>query len=257
MANRSGSFINLPISDERKEKIFGWFVRAFRYQKWIKDIDIDFQKPWWYIFWQVKIFTLAIILNFIIVESLKSGAPLLITFVLNTGDINNFYYLVIGLISYAILIGLLFYFDPLMQLTLVNSLRSSAAKFFLQVDPISHSTRSSGTVVSKTERAASSLVDFYYNLVSILGGLIAILVSTVAFWNYGWLYGLVALVSFFVTIVLMVGGVMIKTDLTFDITVKKDDKFKATTLETLQQSGYIRSLFATDKQMQNIKRQGI
>jgi hypothetical protein len=29
MANRSGSFIKLPLSDKEKEKIFGWFVRDF------------------------------------------------------------------------------------------------------------------------------------------------------------------------------------------------------------------------------------
>jgi ABC-type multidrug transport system fused ATPase/permease subunit len=255
MARRSGSFVTLPISDERKEQVFEWFVRLFRYRFWIRDIRIDFDKPWWYIFWQVKLFSVAIFTNFFIVEVLRSSAPLLITFVLNASDLTVFYWLVGGLCAYAILIGLLFYFDPLMQLTLVNSLRTSASRFFLTVDPIAHSTRSSGTIVSKTERAANSFVEVYYNSITILGGLVAIVISTGALWSYGWSYGLVALLSFVMVVVIMVGGIMLKTDLTFDQVVEKDDKLKATSLEALQQSSYIRSMFATDRQVTDIVKQ--
>jgi hypothetical protein len=247
----------LPFTDKTKGEIFRGFVKWSGYHKWAFNLDVDFNKHWINVFWKTRLFSFIALLDFILVETLKISTPLLIAFVINSGRIINFYYFIIGLLVHIFFIQITFYFAPLSEMTITNGLRSSVSKYFLKTDPINHSTRSSGTIISKTEKMISGFVDLYYNLVNVIGIFIAILISSISLWLFEPFYGIMAFISFCLIIFIMVLGVAYRTELTFKETTKVDDKFKSLTLESLQQTVYIRSLFASEKQLSDISRYGL
>jgi ABC-type multidrug transport system fused ATPase/permease subunit len=134
------------------------------------------------------------------------------------------------------------------QLSIIYSVYTSAYAWFLQADPIYHTKRSTGKILSNIERAArayEALFDaFAFELIGIFVGAVTVTVSALF---YNKMVGLLVLIfllvlgSLIITLFLTIMGPKEKEFL------KADDKLRAFSVEKLSQASIIRASFATNE----------
>jgi ABC-type transport system involved in Fe-S cluster assembly fused permease/ATPase subunit len=143
------------------------------------------------------------------------------------------------------------YVNSWYQTQLIHSVGYWAVRFFLTVDPITHSTRSSGKIIAKVNRGSESyetfLDIFSFDVWQTMVGMIT---AVVVIGRYNLMLGVIAFVSLF-TVALL--SIVIKTSM-INITaprwIKVEDTLKASNVETLQEVFHIRSSFASEEQDQ-------
>ena len=123
-------------------------------------IDIDFAKPWWSLLSKIKVKVL-----FLCVVGSVNGIfwivlPILVVKSLESGNFNNFIYLIAARIAVLLLSLIPYRYEPEVFMQVHWSIFTSATKFFLTVDPVKHSIRSTGTIISKVQRGKDSYADF-------------------------------------------------------------------------------------------------
>ena len=127
--------------------------------------------------------------------------------------------------------------------------------FFLTTDPIHHSTKSSGKILAKVNRGSDSyenVLDILtFDMLSVAINALTVIVSLFAF---GWQFGLATLIFVGLTATFNVVTQIIRTQTFEPKVIEKDDKVKAVSVETLQQTPFIRSIFATPEQDQKIRK---
>lgn len=136
-----------------------------------------------------------------------------------------------------------------------GSLLISANKFLLTTDPINHTFRSSGQIISKIEKSIASLKDFFFIIIDDFVPVITSLITlVVTFLSVDKFLGLVCL-----TFITSIGGFNIfmafyngKT--LKPLMMKTEDNVAKTYTEGLMSINYIRSTFATDNFFNLIKR---
>jgi ABC-type multidrug transport system fused ATPase/permease subunit len=127
-------------------------------------------------------------------------------------------------------------------------------RYFLTVDPIFHTTKSSGQIISKIGRGSNDFIDL---MLSILGSIIPVvtgfvtIIITLAKYNLE--LGVVSLVAFIsISIVNGVMGIAGAKSFKKQV-IKVQDKVSSVVVENLQQNALIRSTFATTEQDQKNK----
>jgi ABC-type multidrug transport system fused ATPase/permease subunit len=132
---------------------------------------------------------------------------------------------------------------------------TSGYQYFLTVDPISHSTRSSGQIISKINRASNA----YYKIMDlviyeILPVIIALVVTLAFIFSYSLTIGLVIFVIITVAIIINTAGFNIKNQFAKRKRIDSQDKADVINIESMQQATYIRSTFNTLNQIENIEK---
>jgi ABC-type multidrug transport system fused ATPase/permease subunit len=132
------------------------------------------------------------------------------------------------------------------------SVSYNAHRFFLSVDPVAHTTRSSGKIIAKIVRASESLEDFIDIFTfEILRAVVRFATVVVIFFGYNLTLGIVSSVSFFFLMLFSIVNKLLVTESFEKYRIKDDDEMKAANLENLQSIQLIRSSFASIEQ--NIK----
>lgn len=219
---------------------------------------IDFDKPWWYIFWQKKVYLLPAFIIEVLYSAIRVVFPLIISYSFE----NNLYQLLVWFIIFRILLGfvawLVYKGWVIFIENLPVSLRYSANRFFLTTDPINHSTRNSGQIVSKISRAEGASVqlvtDTSWDAIDLVVSLFA---TIVGFYLVDFKIGSVLAIGFFSLILFSVVDNNFRTSIYQVKRIPVEDGVKSIELENLQQSAYIRSLFATRSQLKKIKDRGL
>ncbi len=130
-----------------------------------------------------------------------------------------------------------------------NNIVHAANSYFLKVDPIYHTTKNSGQIISKIERATTAYLDFDIGLVfNILPNIIGILVGSLSLFYYNLQLGLLGLFS---SLLILSTSIYLRVfnNIVFrDKVIAIEDQSKSLTVENLNQMIFIRSAFATIEQ---------
>jgi ATP-binding cassette, subfamily B, bacterial len=214
----------------------------------IKIFNINFEKPWWSIITQQKFLLYSTIIGEIIYSSFKPLVFILFGFVITQKKLSYFIYLfalwaIIYVIAFLCKIAASF-----LKTQCIHSIYFNAHKWFLQVDPIAHANRSSGTILSKIERAARSYEDFneaiFVDIIQVFAGVVVSLISI--FWYHA-ILGCISIVFLITILVINIAfsqQVIIPCEKKF---IQSDDKVKSINVETLTQINLIRTCFASEE----------
>lgn len=208
-------------------------------------VSVKFDQPWWLLLtnqkWSLSVAFLGEVASGIF-------SPLRITllgwiFAMQRYDY-LWYLFGIWIVIYAINFFARFY-NTIVQMRSVESVIYQAHKKMLQIDPVFHANRSSGTILSKIERGARAYEDllqtFFFDLVelpiSIITSLVALALISIK---------LVSITILFLGIIVILSTVVIRRfadrqELEY---IKADDSFKSLCIENLFQINFIRAVFA-------------
>ncbi len=236
-----------------EKRFIAWCEKKFDYQHRAHLVNVDFDKPWWDVFWQQKWLVVIQFFNLITVNMVGTVLPLVLSWIISQRNLTNLWYLLVFVFVYRVFAHILFYADSLLRLQTQTSLTASANKRLLLVDPISHSTRSSGQIISKINRLGTSYYKiievFTFEILSIVGALI---VTVGSFWLVSWVYGLVSLVGILITIGFNVSALVWKTNMMEKYVIQFEDVSQAVNIQAMQQAPFIRSVFATPEMFDQI-----
>lgn len=190
---------------------------------------------------------------FIIESLVVSSLPILIELALRNKDILIGIVSISGLLLVKPLVSLVEeYFNILFQSKIKFSLSLQANRFFLEVDPISHGTRSSGEVISKVTRLVSSIENFSDNFnYQLLPNLTPPIITVIYFMNFGPLIGLTTLGVLLTLATLSIIFNGITMNYANKIYNKDEDNLSKNIVQNLSQIFLIRASFATDIQFEH------
>jgi len=232
-----------------------WFytftTKLFNVSKDLRIYSIDFSKPWWHILGHQKI-TFAIIIFSEIIQSIYTT---LLPFIFGKAiNEKNFDIIIYNLIFFFMLEFanrvILRYFSVLYN-NIVITIKYQAYKYFLTVDPIFHSTKSSGQIVSKIENTTSTISSFLSMMVSsfvpIITGFATVIVTMFSV-DLG--LGLVSLGFYILLIFVNIFMSYLANDAFNEIIINARDHLQSITTENILQNWFIRSTFATSEQVE-------
>lgn len=215
-----------------------------------KILEVDFQKPWWNIIWQQKVNILISVTFFTFQMVLITVSPIIFSYFLTSNNYNLAMYFVLFWIFMSIV---QIYFSYIFDLVTVRTLASveyCAHKVFLTVDPIHHTTRSSGQILNKISKAATSFDPlfeiFTFSILNAFFSLITV-VTTISFVNLR--LGIITGICLATMVIFSSWTEIVRNDIFENKQIKSDDFLKSTLVENLAQNGMIRSSFATDLQL--------
>lgn len=148
----------------------------------------------------------------------------------------------------------MFHYNAILQIQTMGSVGYQANRYFLTVDPIYHSTKSSGQIVSKVQRGSGAYEDLLDIITFDLLGIITNFVTVVVvMFTFNWIFGLISL-SFLIFISgFNIAGHIFRTKIFESIKNTAQDLVKSVNIETLQQAPFIRAIFATREQDEKSK----
>ncbi|NJL96268.1 ABC transporter ATP-binding protein [Candidatus Gracilibacteria bacterium] len=232
------------------KKIYKFFKKHSGIKQRIEFFDVDFEKSWYLIFFK-KPFQFSLV---IVSETLQSVfgslSPLILGLSLSQ---LNYQYLLLYVVVYFVLEIInrisLYYFATAFS-SIQGSLLNACYTYFLTVDPIYHSTKSTGTIQSKIEatgRQLSFTIDILlFSLIDIVVGYFTVVVALGAFSNQLALIGIgsflaISLASFY--------GHVVITKVFMPFWIIYRDKIRAIATENLFQNSFIRASFSTTEQI--------
>jgi len=237
-----------------QSKVYNYINRVEKLDKKMQILTVDFDKSWWDIILQQKAMLIFMIVSEVLGSIFIALFPILIAYTLTNNDYKLFLIIVIAMIIDTWTHILATKYNNIMQIVAMKSVEYSANKFFLSVDPIYHSTKSSGQIVSKISRGANSYEDFLDLLGSeLLTIFISVITVSVAMFSFNWHLGLVS--SLFI---ILIGSFNVITNIARTAIfqskwLKSEDRLKAVSIETLLQAPFIRAIFASNEQISKIK----
>jgi ABC-type multidrug transport system fused ATPase/permease subunit len=234
-------------------RLFAYFTQA-HLEKRLSLLPIDFSKPWWQIIWDQKVRGIFVFTGLSISYVFSTQLPLYLGYIFENHRPDLFAVLAVcwlGLYFFEYFVRLT---NTVFQVHCIHSIYFAAHQFFLKVDPIFHSERSSGVVINKTQRASQAYEDLLDSFTSngMLEMFIGAITVIVTFFSTNNILGVIALL----TVIILVSSNLIL----FHRTVPKqeyafleaDDKLKAAAVENLTQIFLIRSSFATNEALHRL-----
>jgi ABC-type multidrug transport system fused ATPase/permease subunit len=122
------------------------------------------------------------------------------------------------------------------------------------VDPIYHTTKSSGQIINKIETTTKEMeglvVLIVENLLPTVIGFITVVVTMASF---DYRLGIIGTISFFVIAFMSIAINYLNAEVFKKKRIKADDKSRSKAVETLQQNALIRASFASNEQIESLK----
>jgi ABC-type multidrug transport system fused ATPase/permease subunit len=231
--------------------LYNFVDKIEKYESQMKLLPVDFQKPWWDIIRRQK-WTLFLVAG---VEVLVTIADTLLPLAVGYAIQNRNLWLFVGIVGFRLLLtwifNITFHYNTIFQIQIMESVEYAANKFFLTVDPVYHSTKSSGQIVSKVNRGSSSyenILDIVtFEILPFLTGFGTVILTMFAF---GWQLGVVASGFIIIITVFNILSHVIRGKIFEPIEHEAEDKVKAVGLESLQQATFVRTSFAVTELLQ-------
>lgn len=239
-------------------KVYNFLEKLFGMVGNIKIHPVDFNLPWYSIY---KRYWLRLVLSLIaeiIVWVFFTTLPLIINYAIKTQNITLVVSLGIVFMMLSIIVQTHMRNYVLAEVGIMGSISNSAYKFFVKVDPVHHSTRESGKVISKINRAVGAYANttdiITFNLLRFIIQIIVILLS---FIYYDFTIGMIAAVSLIIILTIStISQIFIAKNV-----INKDndqgDIQQQVEVESLQQVALIRSSFATPEHIKKIRKTNI
>lgn len=234
------------IADFYHDSIYNFFNRFGG----AKILEVDFKKPWWDVIWQQKLPIGFSVLFYTFQSILITLNPIIFSFLLTSNHFEWILYFIGFWIFLSIFQVWVSYLFDLATIKSILSVELSAHKYFLTVDPIFHSTRSSGQIINKINKACGAYDPifeiFTFSILNAVFGLITV-VTAISFVDIK--LGIITGVCLTIMVVFSSWTEVVRNDV-FEIrNIPIDDRLKSTLVENLAQNSMIRSSFATDLQL--------
>lgn len=244
-------FYNNP---EFQEKYYNFILKFFRFENSMKIVPIDFEKPWYKPLWDKKIGFGLDILSEIIQSVFSNLTPLIIGYIIYNQNYIVLAYFVTGVLAVEVMNRTFKKFRIINIMQIENSINYQAYRFFLTVDPIFHTTKSSGQIISKIERDSRSYGDLIDSFLENIYIIVSFLTVIITLFSFDFKLGLIASIAFILLAIVntLVSFLNAKSLIT-KATKAKDAKASVTN-ENLAQNALIRSSFATTEQDQKTRK---
>jgi len=238
-----------------QDKFYNFVDKQERFKQRVKIIPVDFEKPWWNIILQQKRLISFAMFSQFIGSVFDSLFPIFLATAVNNLDIQLFL-IVLGVkLAIIWIYNIMLRFNAVFQIQTMGSVELSANQFFLTVDPIFHTMKSSGKIISKIGRGSSSYEDILdlisFDLLSIVTSLITV---SIAMFTFGWQLGLTSLGFILFIGMFNIVAQIFRTKTFQPRRIKAEDRFKAVSVETLLQAPFVRAIFASNEQLEKTKR---
>lgn len=235
-------------------KYYNLIDRAENFEKRIKLLPVNFEKPWWDIIFQQKAATIYIFSVQFIWSVFDALFPIMLGFAVTELSLTLFLAVILARLILSLFYSAMFSYNTVFQIQTINSVEYSANEFFLTVDPLFHSTKSSGQIVSKVNRGSSSfesVMDIItFDMIGIVTGITTIIITMFAF---DFRLGLISLFFLSAMTIFNIFGQIFNSRTFQPLRIAAEDKFKAVSLETLLQAPFIRAIFASNEQTRKSK----
>lgn len=230
-----------------------FLLKLLDYEAKMQVNPVDFAKPWYQPIlnrkWRLGGLTLIVTLS----VAYQYLTPVIIAFGIEKASFwLLFWLLFVPRVVYLLTLQLVLdYNTPIFQLQTWQSVAYQANKFFLTVDPLWHTTRESGKVISKVNRTTlvyeKILVLLRFRVVPLVTGFIV--ASLTLLLTNLWLGLTASLFILAITILVVILSLASEKAFRKEI-IRLEDDVAQVTVENLQQTTFIRSLFMTDRQLQ-------
>ncbi len=218
---------------------------------------IDFSKPWYRAYfisgwWRLGIVFLSAVSGWTFIAL----TPFLFTY----SFINlRFDWIVYIFITRIVLLIFSRFYARAMELNYItnlqNSIYFSSISWLMSVDPIYHTYRETGVIISKISRiqkSVSNIIDLFIN--SIMITVVGAVVSIITLASVNLKYGLAS--AIFITLIIFANVVVniFDSQATDKEILKYEDNVKQQEIMGISQIAYIRSIFATDIAFSNLQK---
>jgi ABC-type multidrug transport system fused ATPase/permease subunit len=236
-------------------KFYNFVDKTEKFDTRMKLLPVDFEKPWWDVVLRQKIIASFVLLNNLLSGVIDTVMPLLIGYTITTLDI----YLFIWVIAFRLILTWSYNFtegfSTVFQIKTMASVEQSAHEFFLTVDPIFHSTKSSGKIVSKIQRAGASYEDVLDLILGEIAYTIISLIATIiTMFSFGIKLGLVTFGLLFMIAFFNISSQIIRTKSFQPKKIESQDKYNAVAIESVIQAPFIRAIFASIEQVKKLQK---
>jgi ABC-type multidrug transport system fused ATPase/permease subunit len=214
---------------------------------------VDFEKPSWVVVWQQKVTLGIILLTLGLINVYDSFIMVWITQSLENKNMSQLVLILAVRILMIIALGVILTFNTILQMKSVNSVFLSANKKLLEVDPIYHTTKSSGVIISKVSKGSAAYEDVLDIMVFEIFALItSILASIYLLISYNIKIGIVASIMVVAMAAFSIFWNIFNNKIFKPSCIEAEDKISEVSVETLQQTHYIRSVFGTNEQISKL-----
>jgi ABC-type multidrug transport system fused ATPase/permease subunit len=242
------------------EAFYDWyyttFYKLFNVEKDFRLKNIDFGKPWWYTIQPYKLIFSLEILNELIQAIFGALTPLIIGYAIVNRNFAILVYFAVGYISLEVMNRLILRYFDIAVLGIRESTKYSALKTFLLIDPIHHSTKSSGQIVSKVQGGSDDIGSIIFMCAgSILPVMSTFAVTVLTLASFNGILGVIGISSFLVICSANSAFNYIHSKSFSKHRIIQRDEVGKILVENLSQNALIRSSFATPEQLKRTKRE--
>jgi ABC-type multidrug transport system fused ATPase/permease subunit len=233
-------------------RYYNFWTRFVNSNKFVNIYSLDFQKPFWQYLFHDRFQVAMLLVHRILTSMFNPIFLIFITKAILERDLSLFLVCSAAKIFQQLIItffnrGFVYMYDNAQA-----SFKTSVQKTLIQIDPIFHTTKSSGEIVAKVERTSNSIHTFISTIFEIIIPLlIAIGVSLWLIFLQSWIIGIIVTVLF---VILCSGNIAMATfgnRVFLNKMNQLEEQEKQFLLENITQNHYIRSVFATPEQLQN------
>ena len=234
---------------ELQDKYWWFNFNLFRFDKKVNVLPVDFNKPWWKIIVDQKLPYLIVLFVMTIRVALSSLAPVIFTLIFTSGKLEYLFTYTGILLTFILFSNGTMYYYLILVSQCMYSISYNAHRYFLTVDPIFHTTRSSGKIIAKIDRATNSFEELLDIMTfEILDVIVKFITTIIILFSFNTHLGLIAATSFIIVSAISILGKLFITEGFEKYRIKDDDAVKAANLENLHSIQLIRSSFATIEQ---------
>jgi ABC-type multidrug transport system fused ATPase/permease subunit len=235
--------MNLKLLDRYFDRV----LRFINIDKSLVSFSVDFEKPWWWVFSHVKSGIAAAGFYNLIYQTYMELRISILGYIFVVQKFEYLWYMLIAQLTLDMTVWIINRRWIMMYELVMFNIKQATFVKLMTVDPIFHSTRSSGKVLGKIDRGIQAYFDFISLLTeNVLPFLIKLVVSCGVLFVIDWQTGVIGIVM--VVFLLMVNALTVT--LNTSIFVPKinlaDDTVKQNLIEGISQVGYIRSTFSTE-----------
>jgi ABC-type multidrug transport system fused ATPase/permease subunit len=239
---------------EFSDKYFPILEKTFGFAKRVQISQVDFGKSWTKVVFDQKWRLGFSLMSEVLIRIYMTLMTIFVGWIFATQNYSWFYGLCWGYFGVLMLSTLSMYNYCILVSNMMESVMYNAVKFFLVVDPMFHSTRSSGQIIAKVNRGSESFENLLDGLTfDIVGAVVGILSVVVAMIVIDFRAGVLAGAFVLLIAALSFASQVMAIQVTAPKWIGADDKLKSTNVETLQQVAHIRSSFASNEQLQKVE----
>lgn len=180
----------MPFFDDRvfgrEGKFLAFLHKIFGFEKHLQLEKIDFNESWLHFLLSNKILPCIIIFNHVFKGISDPLLALLFAQKIEERDMYGiiivvFLFILIRLINHG-----LFYFDIVYRVTKTQSVVVSSYEYLLKCDPIYHTSRSSGQIISKIQRASKRMKEIIdkisFDIITTISTFIGLVIGFMGLW---------------------------------------------------------------------------